>query len=92
MDDSPSGIGDADINKLTLIIFHFFQGSDLGTVTTVFKIVTCVLYDKLCVISGKCMLIIVKTKRVNSGNLSDICGKLNFTDTNFIINHLYLLS
>ena len=61
---------------------------------TVFKIVTCVLYGKLCVISGQCMLIIVKTKCVNSGNLSDICGKLNFTtnDTNFIISHLYLLS
>ena len=38
----------------------------------------------LC-LSDKCVSIVVKIKCVNSGNISDICNKLNFTTnyTNF---------
>ena len=46
----------------------------------------CVFCGKFCVNSGKCVFIVVKTKYVNSGNMSDICGKLNF-----IISYTQLL-
>ncbi len=43
----------------------------------------CVFCGKCCVCSDKCVSIVVKIKCVNSGNISDICNKLNFT-TNYI--------
>jgi hypothetical protein len=43
----------------------------------------CVFYDKFYVINGTCVFIVLKTKYVNSDNIIDICGKLNFT-TNYI--------
>ena len=51
---------------------------------------------KCCVHSDKCVSIVVKIKRVNSGNINDICDKLNFitnyahvitTDTHLIKTH-----
>jgi hypothetical protein len=42
-----------------------------------------VFCDKVCVCSDKCVSIIIKIKYVNSGNISDICDKLNFI-TNYI--------
>ena len=42
-----------------------------------------VFYDKFCVRSDEYVSVIVKIKCVNSGNISDICNKLNFT-TNYI--------
>ncbi len=51
---------------------------------------TCVDFDKIyvfcakcCVRIDKCMFIIVKIKCVNSGRISDICDKVNFT-SNYI--------
>ena len=41
-----------------------------------------VFCDKFCVRSDEYVSIIVKIKCVNSGNISDICNKLNFT-TNY---------
>ena len=43
----------------------------------------CVFYGKCCVLSDKCVSIIVKIKCVNYGNINDIYDKLNFT-TNYI--------
>ena len=43
-----------------------------------------VFCDKVCVCSDKCVSIIIKIKYVNSGNISDICDKLNF-----ITNYTY---
>ena len=52
--------------------------------------------DTYCVHSDICVSIVVKIKYVNSGNISDICDKLNFTtnythvittDTDFIKTH-----
>jgi hypothetical protein len=47
------------------------------------------IFDKICVFCGKffvrsdkCVSNVVKLKCVNSGNISDICNKLNFT-TNY---------
>ncbi len=50
------------------------------------------LCDKFCVLSGKCMSIIVKIKCVNSDNMSDICDKLKFTttDTHYIKLHTHI--
>jgi hypothetical protein len=50
----------------------------------------CVFCSKYCVCSDKYVFIVVKIKCVNSGNISDICDKLNFTTnyTNFIKIHI----
>ena len=51
---------------------------------------------KYCVYIDKCVFIVVKIKCVNSGRISDICDKVNFTtnytnfttsDIHFIITH-----
>ena len=39
----------------------------------------CVFCDKCCVHIDKCVFIVVKIKCVNSGRISDICDKVNFT-------------
>jgi hypothetical protein len=58
----------------------------------------CVLWY-IIVNSGTCVSIVVKTKYVNFGNMSDICSKLDFTinyilftttDTIFIKTHIHL--
>jgi hypothetical protein len=48
----------------------------------------CVFCDQLCVLCGKCVSNIVKTKCVNSNNIGDIYDKLNFITnyTHFIKN------
>ena len=58
-----------------------------------------VFCGKCCVLSDKCVSIIVKIKCVNTSNISDICDKRNFitnythfttTDTHFYQNiHIY---
>ena len=59
------------------------SGSHLGSITgLVLVLVKYVLCDKFCVSSDKYVSIVVKTKCVNSGNMSDICDKLNYT-TNY---------
>ena len=54
--------------------------------------------DKYCANSGKYVSIVVKIKCVNSGKISDICDKLNFTinykyvtttNTYYIKKHIY---
>ena len=73
------------------------MGSHLGPVTVlVLVLVKCVFCGNFYVCSDKCVSIVVKTKCVNSDNMSDICDKLNFTtnyrkftatNTNFIKTH-----
>jgi hypothetical protein len=42
----------------------------------------CVFCNKCCVCIDKCVFIVIKIKCVNSGRISDICDKINFT-TNY---------
>ena len=42
----------------------------------------CVFCGKFCIHIDKCVFIVVKIKCVNSGKISDICDKVNFT-TNY---------
>ncbi len=39
----------------------------------------CIFCGNCSICSGKCVSIVVKLKCVNSGNMNDICDKLNFT-------------
>ena len=39
----------------------------------------CVFYSKCCVCIDKYVFIVIKIKCVNSGRISDICDKVNFT-------------
>ena len=57
------------------------KGKQLGPATD-----TGVDFDKICVFYGKwcihidiCVFIVVKIKCVNSGRISNICDKVNFT-------------
>ena len=67
----------------------------MGSVLILVNYVSC---DKFCVRSDEYVFIIVKIKCVNSGNMSDNYGKLNFTtnytkfttmDTHFIKPHTF---
>ena len=42
----------------------------------------CMFCSKCCIHSDKCVVVVIKIKFVNSGNISDICDKFNFT-TNY---------
>jgi hypothetical protein len=52
-----------------------------------------VFCDKFCVKNGKCVFIIIKTKCVNSGKISDIYNKLNFITnyTHCTIREIYFI-
>ena len=73
------------------------SGSHLGPATgSVLILIKYVFCGKWCVRSDICVSIVVKIKCVKSGNISDICDKLNFitnythfttTDTYFINTH-----
>jgi hypothetical protein len=39
----------------------------------------CVFCDKCCARIDKCVFIVIKIKCMNSGRVSDICDKVNFT-------------
>jgi hypothetical protein len=72
-------------------------GKHLGPATRfVLILIKFVFCGKYCFRSDKYVSIVVKIKYVNSGNISDICDKLNFTtsythftatNTNFIKTH-----
>jgi hypothetical protein len=49
-------------------------------------------FDKTCVFCSKCVFIVIKIKYVNSGRISDICNKVNFTTnyTHFTILDIHL--
>jgi hypothetical protein len=60
----------------------------------------CVFCDKCCVRIDKYVFIVVKIKCMNSGRISDICYKVNFTtnythfttlDRNFIKTHINII-
>ncbi len=70
--------------------YYWLQFGGLVTVL-VLVLVVCVFYSKLCVFYGKFMLFIVKTKCLNSSNMSD---KLNFITnelTHILLNNTYML-
>ena len=48
--------------------------------------IKCVFCGKFFYNSGTCVIIVVKPKYVNFGNMSNICGKLNF-----ITNYTYVI-
>ena len=53
--------------------------SRLGPVTrSMLVMIKCVFCDKFFYNTGTCVIIVVKPKYVNFGNMSNICGKLNF--------------
>ena len=43
----------------------------------------CLFCSKCCVYIDKCVFIVIKIKCVNSGKISNICDKVNFT-TNYM--------
>ena len=60
-------------------VFAYGLRSHLGPSTrSVLVLIKCVFCDKFFVSSGTYVSIVVKIKYVNFGNMSDICGKLNF--------------
>jgi hypothetical protein len=68
----------------SILLSYSNYGSHLGpAMRSVLILIKCVFCGKCCVYSDTCVSIVVKIKCVNSGNISDICDKLNFT-TNYI--------